>query len=102
VREREPNQHLDHPGGMDVLAGLGGAGRGIPFSAVLAADGTLLKNSLIPVDDPNAEDGVENLGYPGETANIPHFLDMLQAGAPAMTPAERKVLEDWLVERMPR
>lgn len=102
VREREPNLALNHPGGMEVLTRLGGAERGIPFMAVLAADGTMAANSLMAVDDPQARDGVENLGYPGEPETIGPFLDMMQAGAPAMTAGERKVLEDWLVAHQPQ
>jgi thiol-disulfide isomerase/thioredoxin len=102
VREREPNLALNHPGGMDVLTRLGGAERGIPFTAVLAADGTMVANSLIPVADPAAKDGVENLGYPGEPETIGPFLDMLQRGAPTMTADERRILEGWLVAHQPQ
>ena len=102
VRERDPNKHLDHAGGMEVLAKLGGAERGIPFMAVLGADGTMLANSLMKSTDPEAKDGVDNLGYPGDAESIAHFLGMLRAGAPTMTADELKVLEDWLVANTPK
>jgi hypothetical protein len=102
VREREPNTHLDNPGGTDVLARLGGADRGIPFIAVLDAQGRLLANSLLKVDDSNAKDGKENIGYPGEPETIAHFLGMLQTGAPGLTADERQTLEAWLVANAPK
>jgi thiol-disulfide isomerase/thioredoxin len=102
VRERQPNVPLNHPGGMEVLARLGGAERGIPFMAVLDASGELLANSLMPVDDRNALNGLANIGYPGEAKTIAHFLAMLQKAAPNMTATERGTLEAWLVAHQPK
>jgi hypothetical protein len=102
VREREPNKHLDHPGGMDVLARFGGEDRGIPFIAMLAADGTLRQNSMMRVEDPKAVGGMENIGYPGEPESIAHFLGMLQTAAPGLTAPDRQTLEAWLVAHQPK
>jgi len=102
VRERDPNKALDNPGGMDVLARFGGADRGIPYTVMLGADGTMLANSLMKSEDATAKDGVDNLGYPGEPESIAHFLGMLQTAAPGLTADERQTLEDWLVAHQPK
>jgi thiol-disulfide isomerase/thioredoxin len=101
VRERAPSEPLNNPGGMDVLTRLGGADRGIPFSAIVAPDGTILANSLVKVDDPNAAGGMQNLGYPGDETSIRQFLDMLQKAAPKLSDRERETLAAWLVAHQP-
>ncbi|HJQ79095.1 MAG TPA: carboxypeptidase regulatory-like domain-containing protein, partial [Lacipirellulaceae bacterium] len=82
---------MDHrwTGAQEIMKGFrGDADGGIPWFAILDADGKVLVTS-------NGEDG-NNIGYPGDESSQAHFRKMLETTAQRMTPAEIKSLMDAL------
>ncbi|MEW6336780.1 MAG: thioredoxin family protein [Acidobacteriota bacterium] len=74
VLEREGKEHLENPGGRELMSTLGGSG-GLPFVAVLTPDGGLK----------GTNDGI---GYPVAPAEIDAFLAMLKTTGPRITEAD--------------
>ena len=66
----------------------GTAGGGIPWTAILDADGKVLVTS-------NAKDG-QNIGFPSDAAAVTHFAAMLRGTALRLTDADIKRLTDAL------
>jgi hypothetical protein len=62
--------------------------QGIPWTAILDADGKVMASST-------NEQGA-NIGFPGEAANIAHFRQMLRATAQRLTDADIARLADAL------
>jgi hypothetical protein len=93
VMESDQNKALENAGGELVLAGLKGEGQGIPYHAMLDANGRVLATSRRPTPE-NAEGS--NIGHPMAPEEVAWFMEMLKKGAPKMTDAERKSIEDWL------
>jgi hypothetical protein len=74
---------------------LGGARAGLPFYAVLDANGKKQSDSLkMP--------GNQNIGYPGALEEITAFVSILKDTAPGMTEAQRKQVADHLTQNAPR
>ncbi len=67
---------------------------GVPWHAVLDAEGKLLITSNAP--GPKSPHDSTNIGFPSGAAEVAHFLRMLQQTAPRLTEARlaelRKVL----------
>jgi thiol-disulfide isomerase/thioredoxin len=74
VLERKGKEHLENPGGRELMSTLGGSG-GLPFVAVLAPDGTVKGTS-------------DGIGYPVTPAEIDAFLALLKATGPRVTEAD--------------
>ena len=89
VLESAEKKKLEHPGGDEVLARLGGKNAGLPFFAFVDAKGELIANSK------RAPEG-NNIGHPFAPEEIGWFMTMLQKAAPRMTVGDRKTIEDWL------
>ncbi|WP_145249508.1 hypothetical protein [Aeoliella mucimassa] len=60
---------------------------GIPWMAILDADGT----TLVTSDGPNG-----NIGYPSDQQGIDHFIEMLESTAQRLTPDELVTLRQAL------
>jgi hypothetical protein len=88
VLEQGPKQHLNNPGGDEVMAKAGGKAAGLPFFAFLNEKGETVVNSI--------RTGGGNIGHPYEPNEVDWFLVLLKKGAPGMSPDEAKVLENWL------
>ena len=86
---------LENPGGTQLLVKFGGtsdAGEiALPFMAVLDANGSLLANSI-----PTGKTVAQGIGFPHERDEIAWFIHMLKSGAPQITAAEQRVIEDRL------
>ncbi len=70
VLESPNKKALENPGGMELLNKLGGAEQGLPYWAVLNADGTLLHNSQYKPG--------ENTGCPANAVEVNYFVDVLK------------------------
>jgi hypothetical protein len=97
VKENGDKKVLEHPGGDAVLLTLGGEKAGLPFMAVVDPSGKKLINS-----NENAEANTGNIGYPAAPNEIAHFMAMLRATAPKLSPSELKEIETWLKEHAPK
>lgn len=75
VLESPDKKALENKGSDAVLKSVGGEGQGLPFMAVLGADGKTLINSRRPSEkDPNGE----NIGHPMVAEEVAHFMTMLR------------------------
>ncbi len=74
VLERKGKEHLENPGGRELMTTLGGSD-GLPFVAVLTPEGAVK----------GTNDGI---GYPVTPAEIDAFLAMLKATGPRVTEAD--------------
>jgi hypothetical protein len=92
VQEHDKKE-LNTPGGEEVMNRVGGKDGGLPFFAFLNEKGDALINSVRPGD---AKSKTGNIGHPAQPYEVDWFMTMLQKGAPEMTPAEAKVLENYL------
>ncbi|MCX6382654.1 MAG: thioredoxin family protein [Armatimonadetes bacterium] len=95
VQENEKKRSLENPGGGRVLEELGGTKAGLPFYAILDANGKKISDSLrMPKE--------ANIGYPGSAEEIEAFENILKETAPKMTESERKVVIDAFNKNMPK
>ena len=85
VQERGEKKALENAGGDAVAERVGGTGQGLPFLAMLDAQGALIINSR-----PGGTAG--NIGYPGSQAEVDWFVTMLRQAAPQMSAADLAVL----------
>ena len=83
VQENDKNKALENPGADALLKQLGGPS-GLPYSAFLDAKGVLIINS---------KRNGENIGYPGEPAEIDWFIVMMKKAAPNMAKDDLKTIE---------
>lgn len=93
VQETGAKKTLNNPGGDEVLAQAGGKYIGLPFFAFLNEKGETVVNSVRPGEGAAA---ARNIGHPVQPEEVDWFLVMVKKAAPAMSPDEAKVLEDWL------
>lgn len=92
VLESPDKKALENPGSEEVLNSYGGKGSGIPYFAVLDANGKVILNSRRPSDkDKNGE----NIGHPMAPEEIVHFMNVLKKTS-KMTPSELTKVEAWL------
>lgn len=70
VQETPKNKKFENPGGKALMDSYGGASAGLPFWAILDANGSLLTNA-------NDEHG-DNLGCPNTTAEVAAFITKLK------------------------
>jgi thiol-disulfide isomerase/thioredoxin len=100
VQERGPLKATENPGAAELYAKwTGDAKAGIPFYAVLDAQGAPRSTSIRPLA-PGAK--AENLGYPGSAEEIAGFIALLREGAPSLTDAEAAVLRSELEAAKPK
>jgi hypothetical protein len=90
VLENGTNKILENPGADVLMEKLGGAGAGLPFSAFLAAQGSLIVNSKCPSASNSAN---ANIGYPSEPAEVDWFVQMMRKAAPKMPENDLKTIE---------
>jgi thiol-disulfide isomerase/thioredoxin len=83
VQENDNNKALENAGADAMLKKLGGPD-GLPYSAFLNAQGSLIVNSK--------RDG-QNIGYPGEPQEIDYFVQMMKRAAPKMSQDDLKTIE---------
>ena len=97
VLEQPDKASLENPGGEELMAKLNGAEAGLPFTAVVKPNGTMVINS-------NAEKkgAAGNVGYPAAPQEIAHFMEMLKQGAPKMSAADRERIGKWLKDNAPK
>lgn len=93
VQEHAATKSLENPDAEAMLRQLGGARPGIPFFALLDANGQLIVSSIQPA--PGKPEGV-NIGYPRSWDEIAWMISMIRMAATDITPAELKIIDDWL------
>lgn len=74
VLENDAHKADENAGGEELLDKLGGKNQGIPYFAILDANGKSLITSNPNKDKPG------NIGYPAAEAEIAHFMKMLKVG----------------------
>jgi RNA polymerase sigma factor (sigma-70 family) len=67
-----------------------GKHNGVPWYAILDADGKVLITSNAPEEDPRY--GTSNIGFPSSPESIEHFLTMLKQTAPRLSQEQRNAL----------
>jgi hypothetical protein len=90
----EKKETVENPGGQKLMADLGGEKSGLPFFAILDANGKKLADS-------NVAPGGKNIGYPATAAEIAAFMKVLKSTAPRITSADLELIEKDLTERSP-
>lgn len=90
VLEQGDKKATENPGGAKLMAALGGERAGLPFTAMLDADGKMIVNSIRP-----GEKG-GNIGHPMEPEEIAHFMLMVRKAAPKADKADLDKLETFL------
>jgi thioredoxin-related protein len=93
VQEQGAKKSLNNPGGDEVMAQAGGKYNSLPFFAFLNEEGDTIVNSVRPGEGNAA---VRNIGHPVQPQEVDWFLVMVKKAAPAMSPDEAKILENWL------
>jgi hypothetical protein len=83
TKRGDRNKALENPGADALLQKLGGPA-GLPYSAFLDAQGSLIVNSK--------REG-QNIGYPGEPQEIDWFMLMMKKAAPKMSETDLKTIE---------
>ncbi len=94
VQEQADKAALNHPGGEEIMAQVGGKNSGLPYFAFLDARGALIVGSTLP---PEGNRRGSNIGYPVQPEEIDWFMTMLRKAVPALKEDEAKVLKDWLI-----
>jgi thioredoxin-related protein len=89
--EAQDKKALENPGADRVLADLGGAEEGIPFTVFMDADGKVLVDSRV-----EGKAGA-NIGHPVKPEEVAWFMEMLKKGAPKMTPSETETVKKALL-----
>lgn len=80
-------------GGKELAARFNGEKAGLPFSVMLDSSGKKIMDSFVK---PN-----ENMGYPAAPEEIGHFMKMVKAAAPKMSPGQLSILESGLEKMKP-
>lgn len=93
VMEQGDKRALENPGGDKVLAELKGDKAGLPFFAMLDADGKMVINSIRP-----GEKG-GNIGHPMEPDEVAHFMEMVKKTALRAKPADLDRLREFLLKQ---
>jgi len=83
VQEDAKHKALENPGADALLQKFGGPD-GLPYSAFVDGQGSLIVNS---------KHNGQNIGYPGEPKEIDWFVQMMRKAAPGMSPADLKIIE---------
>lgn len=99
VSEHGGKKALENPGADKAMADLGGARFGLPFYAVLSANGKQLASSNAL---PGANGTMENIGYPIAPQEIAAFDGLLKKTAPKMNEVAREGLITYLTETSPQ
>jgi hypothetical protein len=98
VLENDPaKKPLENEGGLGVMKAYNGEGAGLPFMAITDASGKFLRNSNKTWDKPDT-----NIGCPATAEEIAHFIGMLKATAPRLSPIELGKIQTWLKEHAPK
>ncbi len=84
VYETAENLALENEGAEEIMAWMGGKNSGLPFFAMMTADGKQIASSIRPVE---GEERGKNIGHPVTDEEVSHFMVMLQKGAPRMSQA---------------
>ena len=95
VQENQTNKGLENPGADALLAKLGGPA-GLPYSAFLDANGTLIANSKCPSS--KGGDG-DNIGFPSELAEVDWFMQMIKKAAPKISGEELNTIKTALSQK---
>jgi thiol-disulfide isomerase/thioredoxin len=74
-----------------------GKHEGVPWYAILDADGKVLITSNAPASD--ARSGSSNIGFPSSPEGVEHFLTMLKQTAPRLTQEQRNALRKGLEKK---
>jgi thiol:disulfide interchange protein len=94
VREHEDKKGLENPGGNALMDSWGGAASGLPFYVFVDRDGRKIADSnVMPKGD--------NIGFPGAPEEIAAFMGLVDRTAPALSPADRGVIEGYLTRGTP-
>jgi hypothetical protein len=91
----EKKQTLENPGGVKVLADLGGEKAGLPFYAAVDASGRKLA-------DANGMPMNKNIGYPATPEEISAFEKFLKTSAPKMKSEQLARVIDHLKKNAPK
>jgi thiol-disulfide isomerase/thioredoxin len=86
VLERGDKEALENANAEELLASLAGMDAGLPFTAVID------RKSLRAIATSNTSGPGTNVGFPGKTDELDHFVGMLRKGAPRMTAAEAETI----------
>jgi len=96
IMENGDKKTDENPGGLDMLKQLGGQENGgIPFFAIVNADGKVLSNSMYK----EAGKPDQNTGYPVEPSEITHFMTMMSHDAPHVSKADLSLLKSTFEKR---
>jgi hypothetical protein len=90
VKETPENKNLENPGGDELLQSLHGDKAGLPFLAVLDAQGKMIVNSN-RLEDGKAQQS--NIGHPVKPEEVDHFMAMMRKTAPRAKPEQLAALE---------
>jgi thioredoxin-related protein len=83
VQESGKNKALENLGADTLMQQLGGTA-GLPYFAFLDAKGRTIANSML---------NGNNIGYPGEPAEIDYFVQIMRKAAPKMSDGDLKTIE---------
>ena len=93
VKESGEKKALENPGGAKVMVDLKGEKAGLPFFAMLDANGKMVVNSIRP-----GEKG-GNIGHPMQPEEVAHFMEMLKMTAPRAKAADLEKLREFLMKQ---
>lgn len=78
VQEAKGKEHLENPGGTQMMEKYQGKGQGIPFWLIFDANGKLLADCLMRPDGVGLDKPGENTGCPATKEEVAHFVKVLK------------------------
>jgi thiol:disulfide interchange protein len=97
VLENPDKKNLENPGAEELMTKWKGKDAGLPFMAILDANGKMLVNSN------SSHDGTaDNTGYPAKPNEVAWFMGMLQKTAPRLNAKQSAQMKTWLTTNAPK
>ncbi len=78
VQEAKGKEHLENPGGTQMMEKYQGKGKGIPFWLIFDAKGKLVADCLMRPEGVGLDKPGENTGCPATKEEVAHFVKVLK------------------------
>lgn len=78
VQEAKGKEHLENPGGTEMMEKYQGKGQGIPFWLIFDAKGNLVADCLMRPEGAGLDKPGENTGCPATKEEVAHFVKVLK------------------------
>lgn len=98
VMEAKGKEHLENPGGKEMLEKYNGKNQGIPFWLIFDAKGKLLADCLMRPDGAGLDKPGKNTGCPASKDEVAHFVKVLKHTT-SLTSSQLAVIEENFLQK---